>query len=108
MFKDLFDELAGKPFYIVSLSVLGYFVFMNLNGLFFKIKDPFIAIFTQFIWFPLLIIPIVLLIPAIIYCIIDKFRLDSYSFWSLVIILFSNLYIFLLFKFPILRDILVF
>ena len=91
MLKDLFDDLAGKPFFILSLCVLGYFCVVNLN-VFFKV--PLVVFFTQLLWFPMLILQIVLLIPAIIYCIIDKFRIDSYSFWSFVFVIVGNLYIF--------------
>lgn len=88
------EKFIGKKFFFVSLGVVGYICLLYLNEYVIKSNFVLIGVFREMLTIPLLFfVQPVLLILSIIYCIRDKFRIISYSFWSFFILLISNLFI---------------
>ena len=90
----------------MSLAVVLYFCFLMLDYFFIHIENKFIVFFIRFfgemITFPLLfLVQPAFLFLSIIYCIKEKFRIKSWSFWSFLILLISNLFCIGTFFFPI-------
>ena len=81
---------SKKGFFFVSSGVAGYFCLLCLNAYVIKSDFVLIGVFQELFTIPLLLFQWVLLILSIIYCIQNKFRLKTYSFWSFLILLVSN------------------
>lgn len=92
--KIIPENFAGKKFFFMSLSVTAYFCLLYLNTYIVKSNSVLIGIFQELLTLPLILFQLLLLILSILYCIKDKFRIITYSFWSFLILLISNLFIF--------------
>ncbi len=91
--KDLLKRFAGKRFFFLSLGVVGYFCLLYLNA--YVIKSDFVLIefFQEILTLPLICVQFVLFIFSIIYCIRDRFRIKTYSFWMFFILLVNNSFV---------------
>ena len=87
----MLEKFAGKKFFFVSISVVGFVCFHILNWYILHLEFIFIRFFGELLMFPLIfLVQPVLFVLSIVYCINDKFRIKSYSFWSFLILLVSN------------------
>ena len=91
------ETLYGrKRFFFVSLVIVGIVCFVILDW--YVIHSDFFRIRIVRTIGEMMILPLVfivqptLLIFSIVYCIKDRFRITTFSFWSFFILLFSNLY----------------
>jgi hypothetical protein len=97
--NPLFEKSVGKGFFFMSLVVVGFFCFLILDWYILQFKLDSIILrhvlrfFGELSTIPLLFAQPVLLVFSIIYCIKDKFRIKTYSFWSFIISLTGNLLI---------------
>jgi hypothetical protein len=84
-------QSASKGFFFLSLGVVGYFCLLSLNNYVIKSTFVLIGVFQEMLTLPLLfLVQPILLVLSVKYCIKDKFRIKTYSFWSFVILLVSN------------------
>ena len=91
--KIIFKQFSGKRLFFVSLSVVGYFCLLFLNAYVVKSDFVLIGVFQEILTLPLLfLLQPALLVLSFMYCINDKFRIKTYSFWSFFILLVSNSY----------------
>lgn len=93
MIKKTIGKFAGKKFFWVSFSVAGYFCLLCLNTYVIKSDFILIGIFQEMLTLPLIFFQMILFVFSILHCIKDKFRVMTYSFWSFIILLGSNLFI---------------
>ena len=103
--KELINFFSGIKLFIVSLCVVGYFCFLMLDYYLIHIENKFIIhiirFFGEMITFPLLfLVQPALLILSIFCCVKEKFRIKSWSFWSFLILLISNVFFIGSFIFP--------
>ena len=96
-----FKKFAGKKFFILSLCVVGYMCSLFMNAYVFKSDFVLFGFFYELLNFPLIFLgQPALLVISVFYCIKDKFRIKSYSFWSFIILLISNVFVFGSFYYP--------
>jgi hypothetical protein len=93
--KTLFEKSTGKVFFYMSLGVTGYLCFSILDWYLLKLDSVILRhilrAFGELLMIPLMfIVQPALLVFSIIYCIKDKFRIKTYSFWSFIILLIGN------------------
>lgn len=93
----MLEKLTGKKIFFVSMGVVGYFCVLCLNANILKSDSIFMGVLQELLTLPLMLFQLVLLFLSILQCIKDKFRVTTYSFWSLFILLASNLFIFISF-----------
>lgn len=92
--KKIVEKFAGKMFFFVSLCVVGYFCLLCLNAYVVKSDFILIGVFQELLTLPLIFFQLVLLVFSILHCLKDKFRIKTYSFWSFIVLLVSNLFVF--------------
>jgi hypothetical protein len=94
----MFEKSAGKGFFFMSLGVVGFVCFLILDWYILQFKldsiilRHFLRALGELITIPLLfLVQPALLVFSIIYCIKDRFRIKTYSFWSFILLLIGNL-----------------
>ena len=102
--KMMSEKLVGKGFFLMSLSVVGYFCLLYLNAYVIKADFVLIGFFQEILTFPFLIlVQPTLLVLSFVSFVENKFRIKTYSFWSFLILLVSNVFFlgdFILSKIP--------
>lgn len=93
MINKAVDKFAGKKFFFVCLGIVGYFCLLFLNTYVFKSDFVLIGIVQEAATLPLILFQLALFVLSILFCIKDKFRVKTYSFWSFLVLLGSNLFI---------------
>jgi len=88
--KTVFEKFPAKILFFVSLGVIGYFCLLCLNTYIIKSDFVLIGVFQELLTLPLLLVQLALFILSIIHSINDKFRFNSYSLWTFLILLVSN------------------
>lgn len=96
--KDLLKLFAGKRLFFFSLGVFGFFVLHILDW--YLPDSGFASVFHGVFGFlgNLLMLPVLflfypgLLIVSAIHCICEKFRIKSWAFGSLIMLLLCNPY----------------
>lgn len=86
----LFSE---KKLFWISLAVILYFCLLYLNAYCVKSEIVLIGWFQELLTIPFILFQFILLILSILYCIKGKFRVNSYSFWSFIILLINTLFV---------------
>ena len=91
--NTILQKTTSKKLFFISLAVVGYFCLLYLNGYIIKSDLFIIGVIQESLTIPLIIIQFVLLVISIFCCIKDKFHVNRYSFWSLIILLANNLFV---------------
>ena len=90
--ETLLEKFAGRKFFFVSLGVIAYFCFLLLNAYIIHSRFVLIGFIQEILTLPLLLFQLILFVFSLTYCIKDKFRIKTYSFWSFLFLLVSNSY----------------
>ena len=91
--KILLEKFTSKKLFFVSLGVIGYFCLLFLNAYVVKSDLILIGVFQELLTLPLMMFQLTLLVFSVLHWIKDRFRIKTYSFVSLLILLASNFFI---------------
>ena len=91
------EKSGGETFFVLSCVVVGYFSFLFINAYVLKSNFFLISVIAEIITIPMMLLQFVIFILSIFNMIKDKFQGENtYSFWSFLILLISNVIILLL------------
>ena len=86
-------KLSEKIIFFITILIIGYFVFITVNQYIIKSNNFWLGFIRELITIPLLIFQIFLFLITIIQCIINKFKIKTYSFLTFIILLISIIFI---------------
>ena len=76
----------------MSIIVVGYFIFLYLNVHILHIDNFLVSIISEIMIMPMLVSELILFLLSMTQSIIDKFKINNYSFWTSIILLISIIF----------------
>ena len=82
-------NLDQKIMFFVNLMILMYFILLYLDAYMIRLPSIFIGIIREMFVFPLMILQVPLFIVSVVLWISNNFRIKTYSFWAVIILMIS-------------------